>query len=57
MKSEFPVLGAQGDIFLGMVTLKEVMNLPEYKRQDINVEEIMTPKKNLWNQIEWRIKH
>jgi hypothetical protein len=47
MKSAFPVLGAQEDMNLGMVTLKEVMNVPEYKRQDVNVEEIMIPRKNL----------
>ena len=47
MKSAFPVLGAQEDIILGMVTLKEVTNVREYKRQDINVEEIMMPRKNL----------
>jgi hypothetical protein len=29
------------------VILREVMNVPEYKRQDINVEEIMIPRKNL----------
>jgi Zn-dependent protease/CBS domain-containing protein len=47
MKSAFPVLGAQADILLGMVTLKEVMNVPEHKRQDIKVEEIMIPRNSL----------
>lgn len=47
MKSAFPVLGVQGDILLGMVTLKEVMDVPEYKRQEINVEEIMIPRNSL----------
>jgi hypothetical protein len=32
MKSAFPVLDAQADILLGMVTLKEATNAPEYKR-------------------------
>lgn len=47
MKSAFPVLCAQDDILLGMVTLKEVQDVPEYKRQKINVEEIMIPRNRL----------
>lgn len=47
MKSAFPVLCAQDDILLGMVTLKEVQDVPEYKRQEINVEEIMIPRNRL----------
>ena len=47
MKSAFPVLSAEDDILLGMVTLKEVMDVPEYKRQEINVERIMIPRNSL----------
>jgi Zn-dependent protease/CBS domain-containing protein len=47
MKSAFPVLSAEDDILLGMVTLKEVMDVPEYKRQEINVEKIMIPRNSL----------
>jgi predicted transcriptional regulator len=47
MKSAFPVLDAQADILLGMVTLKEVTNVPEYNRQDIQVEDIMIPRDSL----------
>jgi Zn-dependent protease/CBS domain-containing protein len=47
MKSAFPVLSAQGDILLGMVTLKEVQDVPEDKKHDISVEEIMIPRDSL----------
>lgn len=47
MKSAFPVLSTQGDILLGMVTLKEVQDVPEYKKRDINVGEIMTTRDSL----------
>jgi predicted transcriptional regulator len=47
MKSAFPVLCAKDDTLLGMVTLKEVMDVPEYKRQEINVEKIMIPRNSL----------
>ena len=47
MKSAFPVLSAEDDILLGMVTLKEVMDVPEYKRQEIDVERIMIPRNSL----------
>jgi Zn-dependent protease len=47
MKSAFPVLSAEDDILLGMVTLKEVMDVPEYKRQEIDVEKIMIPRNSL----------
>ena len=47
MKSAFPVLSAEDDILLGMVTLKEVMDVPEYKRQEINAEKIMIPRNSL----------
>jgi len=46
MKSAFPVLNSQGEL-LGMVNLKEVMDVPENKRHDGKVEEIMTPRSNL----------
>ena len=47
LKSAFPVLSTQGGILLGMVTLKEVHDVPEYKKHDINVGEIMTPRDRL----------
>lgn len=47
MKSAFPVLSTQGDILLGMVTLKEVHDVPEYKKHDINVGEIIIPRNRL----------
>jgi Zn-dependent protease/predicted transcriptional regulator len=47
MKSAFPVLCTEDDTLLGMVTLKEVMDVPEYKRQEINVEKIMIPRNSL----------
>jgi Zn-dependent protease/predicted transcriptional regulator len=46
MKSTFPVLNSLGYL-LGMVNLKEAMDVPENKRFDVKVEEIMTPSSNL----------
>ncbi|MGI8719196.1 MAG: site-2 protease family protein [Nitrososphaeraceae archaeon] len=46
MKSAFPVLNPRGEL-LGMVNLKEVMDVPENKRHEAKVEEIMTPRSNL----------
>jgi CBS domain-containing protein len=46
MKSTFPVLNSLGYL-LGMVNLKEAMDVPENKRFDGKVEEIMTPSSNL----------
>jgi Zn-dependent protease/CBS domain-containing protein len=46
MKSAFPVLNTQGEL-LGMVTLKEVMDVPEDRRHKVKVEEIMMPRKHL----------
>jgi Zn-dependent protease/CBS domain-containing protein len=52
MKSALPVLNRRVDgdndsFLVGMVTLKQAMDVPEYKRQGINVEEIMIPKDSL----------
>ena len=52
MKSALPVLnrrvdGNNDNFLVGMVTLKQAMGVPEYKRQGINVEEIMIPKDSL----------
>jgi predicted transcriptional regulator len=52
MKSALPVLNRRVDdnndsFLVGMVTLKQAMDVPEYKRQEINVEEIMIPKDSL----------
>jgi Zn-dependent protease/CBS domain-containing protein len=47
MKSAFPVLSVQKDYLLGMVTMKEVMEVPEFKRNEIKVEEVMIPRERL----------
>jgi CBS domain-containing protein len=46
MKSAFPILSTKGGL-IGMITLKQIMDVPEYKRHQVNVEEIMTPKNDL----------
>lgn len=52
MKSAFPVLSRRASdnsnhLLVGMVTLKQATDVPEHKRQEINVEEIMTQKNSL----------
>jgi Zn-dependent protease/predicted transcriptional regulator len=46
MKSAFPILNQRGDL-LGMVSLKEAMDVPEQVRHEVKVEEIMTPSNDL----------
>ena len=46
MKSAFPILSTKGGL-IGMITLKQIIDVPEYKRHQVNVEEIMTPKNDL----------
>jgi Zn-dependent protease/predicted transcriptional regulator len=46
MKSAFPVLSERGEL-IGMITLKQGMDVPEHKRHLANVEEIMTLKNSL----------
>jgi Zn-dependent protease/CBS domain-containing protein len=46
MKSELPVTDEQGHL-LGMVTLKEILNVPENQRERIRVQDIMIPQKYL----------
>lgn len=45
-KSEFPVVNENGYL-TGMVTLKHALNIPEYKRQHMKVEEVMIPLEEL----------
>jgi Zn-dependent protease/predicted transcriptional regulator len=46
MKSELPVTDER-DHLLGMVTLKSILSIPENKRQDVKVEDIMISAKYL----------
>lgn len=46
MKSAFPVLNVRGEL-MGMINLKELMDVPENKRHEVRVEEIMTPRSSL----------
>ena len=46
MKSAFPVIDAQGK-FMGMITLKRVMDVDEDKRQNMTVKDVMIPKEEL----------
>lgn len=46
MKSAFPIVDAAGRI-LGMVTLKNVTDVPQEKRHEIRVGDIMTPASEL----------
>jgi Zn-dependent protease/predicted transcriptional regulator len=46
-KSEFPVVEEKYDALLGTVTAKQAMDVPEYKRITVTVNEIMMPKNEL----------
>lgn len=46
MKSELPVTNDQGHL-LGMVTLKEILNVPQDKRDTVNVTHIMISKEQV----------
>jgi|GEM_PF-34629 len=46
MKSELPVIDYNGYL-LGMITLKHALNIPEYRRRQMKVEEVMTPLEEL----------
>jgi predicted transcriptional regulator len=45
-KSAFPILSTKEEI-IGMISLKQILDVPEYKRHQVNVEEIMTPRSDL----------
>lgn len=46
MKSELPVTDEQGHL-LGMITLKEILNVPENQRENVQVQDIMIPPRYL----------
>lgn len=46
MKSELPVTDEQGHL-LGMITLKEILNVPENQRESVMVQDIMIHPKHL----------
>jgi len=45
-KSAYPILSTKEEI-IGMISLKQILDVPEYKRHQVNVEEIMTPRSDL----------
>jgi Zn-dependent protease/predicted transcriptional regulator len=46
MKSELPVTDEQGHL-LGMITLKEILHVPENQRESVRVKDIMIPPRYL----------
>ena len=46
-KSEFPVTTSDDGFLLGSVTTKQAMNIPEQEADNVRVEQIMTPTKEL----------
>ena len=46
MKSSFPVID-QNDMFLGMVTMKRALDVPENKRELLKTDEVMIPAEDL----------